>query len=127
MGGTNDRRVLIVDDAPDSRMLIRLQLDSAARYDIVGEAVDGLDAVKQARDLQPNLVLLDIDMPRMDGLAALPLIRDAAPDVRVIVMSAHQQGTYEDDALAAGADRYVVKGITRHDLLEVIETVLAAA
>jgi DNA-binding NarL/FixJ family response regulator len=126
MSGSNVRRVLIVDDAADTRMLIRLQLDSAARYDIVGEAVDGIDAVNQARDLQPNLVLLDLDMPRMDGLAALPLIRDAAPDVRVIVMSAYQQGTYHDDALAAGADRYVVKGITRQDLLEVIETVLAA-
>ncbi|MFL6156501.1 MAG: response regulator [Marmoricola sp.] len=120
-------RVLIVDDTPDTRMLIRLQLSSSDGFDVVGEAGDGADAVDLARDLQPNLVLLDLDMPRMNGLTALPLIRDAVPNVRVIVMSAHQQGNHEHDALAAGADRYVVKGISRRDLLEVIDNVLHAA
>lgn len=120
-------RILIVDDAEDIRMLLRLKLSSQKQYSVVGEAVDGLDAVDQARTLQPNLVLLDMAMPRMDGLQALPLIRDAVPDVRVIVLSGFNQGTLERDALDAGADRYVVKGGPMSELLQVIATVLDAA
>jgi DNA-binding NarL/FixJ family response regulator len=95
--------------------------------DVVGEAVDGVDAVDQARELQPHLVLLDMAMPRMDGLQALPLIREAVPDVRVIVLSGFNQGTLEQEALAAGADRYVVKGGSMRELLELIEAVLDVA
>jgi PAS domain S-box-containing protein len=120
-------RVLIVDDAEDIRMLLRMRLSKHHTLDVVGEAVDGLDAVDQARLLQPHLVLLDMAMPRMDGLQALPLIRAAVPDVRVIVLSGFNQGTLEREALAAGADRYVVKGGSMRDLLAVIENVLAVA
>jgi PAS domain S-box-containing protein len=120
-------RVLIVDDAEDIRMLLRMKLARQANLDVVGEAVDGVDAVDQARALQPHLVLLDMAMPRMDGLQALPLIREAVPDVRVIVLSGFNQGTLEQEALAAGADRYVVKGGSMRDLIEVIENVLRVA
>ncbi|WP_457110755.1 response regulator [Marmoricola sp. URHA0025 HA25] len=117
-------RVLIVDDAEDIRMLLRMKLAQHSELDVVGEAVDGMDAVDQARELRPHLVLLDMAMPRMDGLQALPLIRQAVPDVRVIVLSGFNQGTLEQEALAAGADRYVVKGGSMRDLVEIIETVL---
>jgi CheY-like chemotaxis protein len=120
-------RVLIVDDAEDIRVLLRIRLGRQANLDVVGEAVDGVDAVDQARALQPNLVLLDMAMPRMDGLQALPLIRQAVPDVRVIVLSGFNQGTLEQEALAAGADRYVVKGGSMRELLDVIENVLRVA
>jgi PAS domain S-box-containing protein len=120
-------RVLIVDDAEDIRMLLRMKLTRHGHFEVVGEAVDGVDAVDQARELQPNLVLLDMAMPRMDGLQALPLIRAAVPDVRVIVLSGFNQGTLEREALAAGADRYVVKGGSMQELLEVIEKVLDVA
>jgi PAS domain S-box-containing protein len=124
---TTAHRVLIVDDAEDIRLLLRMRLANHGTIDVVGEAVDGLDAVDQARLLQPNLVLLDMAMPRMDGLQALPLIREAVPDVRVIVLSGFNQGTLEREALAAGADRYVVKGGSMRELLEVIENVLDVA
>ncbi len=120
-------RVLIVDDAEDIRMLLRLQLDRSGSYEVVGEAADGLDAVSQATDLQPDLVLLDMAMPRMDGLEALPLIRAAVPGVRVIVLSGFSRDTLEQDAIAAGADRYLLKGIRSSELLETIATVLEAA
>jgi PAS domain S-box-containing protein len=120
-------RVLIVDDADDIRMLLRMKLGREDSLDVVGEAVDGVDAVDQARELQPHLVLLDMAMPRMDGLQALPLIREAVPHVRVIVLSGFNQGTLEQEALAAGADRYVVKGGSMRDLLEIIEKVLRVA
>jgi CheY-like chemotaxis protein/PAS domain-containing protein len=120
-------RVLIVDDAEDIRMLLRLRLTRHGSFEVVGEAADGMDAVDQARELQPHLVLLDMAMPRMDGLQALPLIRAAVPDVRVIVLSGFNQRTLEREALAAGADRYVVKGGSMRELLEVIENVLDVA
>lgn len=120
-------RVLIVDDTDDARALLRIKLSTHGQYAIVGEAVDGLDAVRQAQLLQPELVILDMAMPGMDGLEALPLIRRAAPGARVIVHTIFQPGTLQDEALAAGADRYVVKGGTMRDLMDVIESVLGAA
>jgi DNA-binding NarL/FixJ family response regulator len=119
--------VLIVDDAEDIRMLLRMKLGRHENLDVVGEAVDGVDAVDQARELQPHLVLLDMAMPRMDGLQALPLIREAVPDVRVIVLSGFNQGTLEQEALAAGADEYIVKGGSMRELIEMIEKVLRVA
>jgi DNA-binding NarL/FixJ family response regulator len=121
------RRILIVDDAEDIRTLLRMKLARHDMLDVVGEAVDGVDAVDQARELQPHLVLLDMAMPRMDGLQALPLIRAAVPDVRVIVLSGFNQGTLEQEALAAGADRYVVKGGSMRELVDMIEKVLDVA
>ena len=120
-------RILIVDDAEDIRLLLRLKLANQGAYHVVGEAVDGLEAVDRARELRPDLVLLDMAMPRMDGLQALPLIREAVPDVRVIVLSGFNQATLEQEAMAAGADRYVVKGGSMRDLLDVIANVLHAA
>ncbi len=117
-------RILIVDDAEDIRMLLRLKLAHQGEYDVVGEAADGRDAVDLARVLQPDLVLLDMAMPRMDGLQALPLIREAVPDVRVIVLSGFNQATLEREALAAGADRYVVKGGSMQELVDLIGSVL---
>lgn len=127
-GGSTDttHRVLIVDDADDIRMLLRLKLMQHSDIEVVGEAVDGVEAVDRARELQPHLVLLDMAMPRMDGLQALPLIREAVPDVHVIVLSGFNQGTLEQEALAAGADRYVVKGGSMRELIEIIDTVLEA-
>lgn len=120
-------RVLIVDDAEDLRMLLRHKLAKHGAYQVVGEAADGFDAVEQARALQPDLVLLDMAMPRMDGLQALPLIRAAVPHVRVIVLSGFNRATLEQEARDAGADQYVVKGGSMRDLMDVIATVLHAA
>ena len=120
-------KILIVDDAEDIRTLLRLKIANQGVYEVVGEAVDGLDAVDRARELRPDLVLLDMAMPRMDGLQALPLIREALPDVRVIVLSGFNQATLEREAMDAGADRYVVKGGSMRDLLDVIANVLQAA
>lgn len=117
-------RVLIVDDTDDARVLLRIKLTVDGRYEVVGEATDGVDAVRQARALQPELIILDMAMPGMDGLEALPLLRDAAPGARVVVLTVFQPGTLEDQALAAGADRYVVKGGRMRDLMNVIDDLL---
>jgi DNA-binding NarL/FixJ family response regulator len=115
------RRVLVVDDAEDLRMLLRMKLDRTDGLDVVGEAVDGLDGVEQATRLQPDLVLLDVAMPRMDGLEALPLILDAVPGVRVVVLSGFNEETMAEKARQAGAAHYVVKGAPLRELVELLE------
>ena len=119
--------VLVVDDAEDLRMLLRARMESYRGLTVVGEAADGVAAVELAAELQPDLVLLDLAMPRMDGLEALPLIRAAVPGVRVIVLSGFNQSTLAQKALEAGADHYVVKGGSMSRLLELVDALLEPA
>jgi CheY-like chemotaxis protein/PAS domain-containing protein len=119
--------VLVVDDAEDLRMLLRTRMESYNGLTVVGEAADGISAVQMASELQPDLVLLDLAMPRMDGLEALPLIRAAVPGVRVIVLSGFNQSTLAQKALEAGADHYVVKGGSMSRLLELVDSLLEPA
>jgi len=121
------RRVLVVDDAEEIRMLLRLRMESRSGLTVVGEAADGVAAVEMASELQPDLVMLDLAMPRMDGLEALPLIRAAVPGVRVVVLSGFNQSTLADKALEAGADHYVVKGGSMRELLDLVESLFATA
>jgi PAS domain S-box-containing protein len=123
----DSHRVLVVDDAEDLRMLLRARMETRNGLTVVGEAADGLTAVELASELQPDLVMLDLAMPRMDGLEALPLIRAAVPGVRVIVLSGFNQSTLAEKAMEAGADRYVVKGGSMRQLLDLVDMVLAPA
>ena len=117
------RRVLIADDSDDVRLLVRMKLEMHGVADVVGEAENGLVAVEMATILQPDLVLLDLAMPRMDGLEALPLIRGAAPQTRVVVLSGFDENTMASKALAAGAVRYVEKGVALADLAKLLDEV----
>lgn len=116
------QRVLLVDDAEDLRDLVRLSMQRSEHLDVVGEAADGAAGVEQARLLQPDVVVLDLAMPVMDGLQALPLIRAAVPDVRVIVLSGFNEATMAEEARRAGADHYFVKGRSLHDLVALTES-----
>ena len=102
-------RVLVVDDTPTLRMLTRLAL-AGTGFEVVGEAGDGLAGLEQAKALQPDLVLLDLAMPVMDGLEALPLIRAALPQVRVVIVSGFDRKAMESQVIAAGAHAYLVGG-----------------
>jgi len=103
-----DERVLIVDDHPLTREALASLL-SQHGFDVVGDANDGGEAIEQARRLRPDLVLLDLTMPDMDGLTALPRIREAAPESEVVVLTA--SGTEENllAAIRAGAAGYLLK------------------
>ena len=101
-------RILVVDDHPLTRDALAKLLDQGG-FDVVGQAGDGHEAIEQARRLQPNLVLLDLSMPELDGLSALPRLREAAPDCEVVVLTA--SGTEENllAAIRAGAAGYLLK------------------
>ena len=114
---TRTQRVLIADDVSDLRMLLRITLERSDGFDVVAEARDGLEAVEQARVHQPDLVILDLSMPNLDGLEALPLIRQAAPDARVVVLSGFDADRMASAAMAAGAVAYLEKG----DILSVAD------
>lgn len=117
-------RVLIADDHAQVRELIRAQLESAG-HEVVGEAGDGVDAVRQVTALRPDVVLLDLAMPRLDGLQALAMIRETAPASRVIVLSGFDDAMMAARAIAAGATRYVEKGMSMH-LADAVREVAAS-
>jgi CheY-like chemotaxis protein len=102
--------VVLVDDEPDIVYLARTLFERDGRFDVVGEASDGQEAVRLAQRLQPEAVLLDILMPGMDGWEALPLIRRVAPDTAVVVVSAlGRRQDVAERATALGAAAYVEK------------------
>lgn len=119
------RKVLLVDDAEELRELYRVALERSSAYRVVAEAADGVQAVEAARAQQPDVVLLDLAMPRMDGMAALPLIREVAPGSRVVVLTSFAERFKARDAVAAGVARYLVKGGTLRHLVEVLDELTA--
>ena len=115
--------VLIADDSADIRLLIRLALHLEPDLEIVGEATNGADAVAMADQLQPHLLLLDLSMPVMDGLEAIPLIREVAPGARVIVVSGFLNGEIQQRVLEAGASGFVEKGNDLGELVRLVREV----
>ena len=116
-------RVLLADDYPDLRELIRFQLERAG-FVVIGEATDGQEAVDMAKALSPDVIVLDLAMPKMDGLQALPTLRETSPGSKVIVVSGFANGLMADRVLAAGAARFVEKGVGM-DLVGLVEAVVA--
>jgi CheY-like chemotaxis protein len=107
-------RVLVVDDDADIRTLLRLQLSSDPRFEIVGEAADGYDAIDRAAALQPDLVVLDKQMPRLGGIEAMPDIRRRAPNAAVVLYTAQTDPATYHAALDAGAVQVLDKlGVAR--------------
>jgi DNA-binding NarL/FixJ family response regulator len=102
--------VVLVDDDADFRWVIRRQLERTGEFSIVGEAADGAAGVEVAAVLQPDLVLLDLEMPHMDGLEALPRVFRRSPWSTVVMLSAMSSGAQLDAALWGGAAGIIRKG-----------------
>src|SRR4051794_16962922 len=102
-------RVVLVDDVPELRLLVRLTLEEDPAIEVVGEASNGREGVEVVARTKPDLVLLDLSMPDMDGLEAIPLIRSASDTARVVVLSGHEAGRVSLEALDQGASRYINK------------------
>ncbi len=105
-------------------MLVGYVLKLSEDFVMVGEAKDGAEGVELATRLQPDVVLLDLSMPGMDGLEALPLILAAVPGVRVVVLSAFTANAMAKRAVAAGAIGYIEKGLSPTELLIALQTLL---
>jgi DNA-binding NarL/FixJ family response regulator len=118
-------RVLIADDQVLVRTGLRTILDNAGGFDIVGEAADGAEAVGQARALRPDIVLMDVRMPHMDGIAATREIRAGAGAPRVLVLTTFDLDEYVYAGLRAGASGFLLKDARAADLVSAIHAVLA--
>ncbi len=103
-------RVLVVDDVEDLRMLFRTILDADERFEVVGEAGDGVEAIEKAAALRPDVIMLDIAMPRLDGLQAIPRLHEAAPGTRILVLSGFESKRIAASALDACATAFLEKG-----------------
>lgn len=124
---TDDLAVLVVDDSDDLRSLITMVLKrNAASWRVVSTAAEGRQAIDEAREHQPDLVLLDIAMPVMDGMEALPLIREAAPDATVVMLSGFPFETAGPGAIEAGAHGYLEKTDLVRSLVPRLEEILSA-
>ena len=104
------QRVLVVDDDPDYRLLVRLALAPASGFEVVAEAGDGAAAVVAAQREQPDVVLLDCRMPGTDAFDALPGLRAAAPEARIVLVSGHDPADLRLASRSAGAVGYLTKG-----------------
>lgn len=116
-------KLLVVDDHPVVRRGISSCLARHTQLQIIGEAGDGEEALRKARELKPDLVLMDIDMPRMGGLAATEALRKELPHVRVLILSMFSNTDYVLRIIQSGARGYVLKEVTTEELVRAIETV----
>lgn len=110
------KRILLVEDHRILREGLRAILNAQPDLVVVGEAEDGGQAISRARELQPDVVLLDLSMPRMNGLEAIKGIKRVADRARVIILSVHKDGEYVQGALTAGADGYLTKDSSGEEL-----------
>ncbi len=118
----NPHRILIVDDHPALRAGLRSLLSPF--YDIVGEAGDGLEALDSMERSLPDLVLMDLSMPRMDGIAATREIKKKWPATRILAFTVHDSPEYLAAVMEAGADGYLLKDSSRDELLQAIKDML---
>ena len=116
-------RVLCVDDHPLLRDGIAAILEAQSDIVLVGEASNGVEAVEQHRNLRPDITLMDLQMPDMDGIAAIEHIRAVSPRALILVLTTYEGDAQAVRALKAGASAYLLKGSLRHELLGAIRSV----
>lgn len=116
-------KILIADDHPVVRKGLQSCLSRLERVNVIGEAGDGEEACKKAQELKPDVVLMDISMPKRDGLAATEIMRKTQPDVKILVLSAHNNREYIFRIIHAGAHGYVSKEASTEELMEAIQCV----
>jgi len=109
---------LVADDLPEIRTLVRTNLEFDGRFDVVGEAANGLEAVEMVNALNPDVVVLDLAMPEMDGLAAISKIRQSSPGTRILVLSAfaddHNSGLVKE----LGANGFIAKDRPMEEIMD---------
>ncbi|MFH0823574.1 MAG: response regulator transcription factor [Pseudomonadota bacterium] len=117
-------RIVIAEDHTILREGLRALLSSDPEFDIVGEAEDGFAATKCVERLGPDVVLMDLSMPRMHGMEAIREIKSIAPSTKILVLTVHKNEEYILASFKAGCDGYVLKDASHHELISAIRTVL---
>jgi DNA-binding NarL/FixJ family response regulator len=117
--------ILLVDDNPAIRMALRKFLEGHTEYQVCGEASDGLDAIEKAAVLHPDLVVLDLSMPRMDGLEAARELKQRMPQMHLILFTMHAAATNQNEVVEAGFDAVISKTEGLQTLIDKVQTLLA--
>jgi len=118
------KRIVIADDHTILRDGLRAILDDYPEFEVIGEAADGLEAIRMCVNLAPDLLLLDFSMPRMNGVDAIAEIKRQCPQTRILMLTVHDSVEYLSAALRAGADGYALKDAKQMELLRAIRAVL---
>jgi DNA-binding NarL/FixJ family response regulator len=118
--------VVVCDDVSEMRKLLRYALEADPRMQVVGEAENGREGTRVITELQPDVVLLDLSMPEMDGLETIPAIASAAPDTAIIIFSGFAADRMREPALQGGADLYLEKGLPLDEVISAVRDVANA-
>jgi len=117
-------RLLIVDDHEIFRRGLRALLEPSSEWQICGEAVDGVDAIEQCKNLKPDIVVLDVSMPRLNGLEAARLICKQTPEPRIVIITQHDSPQIRTAALEAGARAFVTKSSVGSELVSALRGII---
>lgn len=118
------KRIVIAEDHTILREGLRSLLSAEEEFEVVGEAEDGLEAVRAVNSHTPDLILLDLAMPKMNGIAAIKEIKKQSPDTKIMALTIHKSEEYILEAFQSGADGYCLKDSTHDELLMAIRSVL---
>jgi DNA-binding NarL/FixJ family response regulator len=118
-------RTLVVDDFASFRRRVRWMLEEAPEVHVIGEAVDGIEAIQKAVEFQPDLILLDSDLPQLGGIEAARQIRKVAPESKILFLSQDSNLEVVQDAFSAGARGYVIKSDSARELLPAVKAVVS--
>jgi DNA-binding NarL/FixJ family response regulator len=118
-------RILLADDHAIVRQGLKLLIDSQPDMEVIGEASDGNDVLQQAKALKPDIIVMDISMPGMNGLIATRTLKRVQPDVAIVALTRHDDDTYLEELLRAGASGYVLKQSPPMEFLQAIRAVAA--
>ena len=120
-------RTLIVDDDGSFRRRVKGLLASERDIEVIGEAADGQEAILKARELEPDLVLMDVRMPGMNGVNATRQLKNEMPELKVLILTIFDLQEYREAAMASGASGYVIKKSLIEELMPAIRDVLGAS
>ncbi|MES9814376.1 MAG: response regulator [Candidatus Thiodiazotropha sp.] len=121
---TDKKTIVIAEDHNILRAGLKALLTSNPQFDVVGEADNGRDAIRRVIDLKPDLVIMDLNMPGLNGMDAIREIKERMPEIRTLVLTVHNEEEYVLASLKAGANGYVLKDATQNELMTAAERVL---
>ena len=122
---TEKKRIVIAEDSTIMRQGLKSLVTADSEFEVVGEAQDGLEAIRCVRNCKPDLVLLDLAMPKLTGLAAIEEIKRVTPNTKILTLTVHDEEEYVLETFRSGADGYCLKDADHAELLMAIKSVLA--